>query len=452
MESFLRKLSNKNIMILSSLLIHIVNKISNFFVYLPNPQYGNRAEDVLNCFVHCKNFNKKPVIIYLVDIFFFRSLNLPNVIRRIINILSVPQQNNALCNIENKLLGKQNKLIKFFFILILNIEFYILRLVYFFFLVIFRFFFKKNCTHIIKLFNQKSIGELCFFKEFKKNKILGYSSNELSKIKKEWYFPQFKNIDEEKKYIFNKLKIKNKKDWYVAFHARSNFYYNEKLPSVRNINFKDYIPAIKQINIMGGYSAKVGADKPLKYKIKGLIDSFNINISKKKEIDDLLIIKHCKFIICGSSGPMEVATIFNKPVISINIPYLLMCSWFTKGSVLISPKIYDLYKKKFLNRYEKIKLINETSYIDTLENTKRYKVMPVEAKLIKKIIYNTIKFKIKNTKKNKKINSFYKEQIRERIFDDAKNHMFYNDFVKYKKFEKKRMLARITGTIHGVVF
>ncbi len=46
-----------------------------------------------------------------------------------------------------------------------------------------------------------------YFVEGVKKKIKGYSTKELDIIKNSLYFRQFKNIDEERKYIYKKLKI-----------------------------------------------------------------------------------------------------------------------------------------------------------------------------------------------------------------------------------------------------
>lgn len=194
---------------------------------------------------------------------------------------------------------------------------------------------------------------------------------------------------------------------------------------------------------------KIGVQdlKPRQEKIKNFIN-FPSLYRSKNEIDDLLIIKYCKFIIGGSSGPIEVANIFNKPVFGINIAYLLFCNWINRGSVLVTPKIFDNKNKRYLDIYDKINLINSESLVHSLENISRYTIIHRTSSEINNIITDKLN---NNLKKSVKENNYYKNAVWKKKYSELYNYFTKKNYSKID-YEKKRMQSRITGTIHGTVY
>lgn len=203
----------QNTLLLTEFLIFVINKFSGFFVFLPNTHFGNRAEDILNAHVHCKNLGKKPIIIFIFNIFSFIKKRNTKYLKIFLFFFSPAQQNNALCYLENENFPKQNIILKITMSIVATVEFYITRI---FHLIIYTiFYYDINARrNINNLFSIKSISEYHFYKylDKKNKKIKGYSTKELDIIKNGWYFRQFNNIDEEKKYIYKKLKI-NQNRW-----------------------------------------------------------------------------------------------------------------------------------------------------------------------------------------------------------------------------------------------
>jgi len=441
-----KKFTFINILFLSKFLIFIINKFSNFFVFLPNTHFGNRAEDILNVYVHCQNLEKKPIIICVFNIFFF--IKKSSRYKKIFLFFFSPaEQNNSICYLENTNFPKQNIILKIIMSIIVTAEFYFTRIFHLLFYSIF--YYNKNIRRSISnMFAIKCFNEFHFYEYLKKNKIKGYSTKELDTIKSGWYFRQFKNIDEEREYIYKKLKI-NQNRWYVCIHARSKVFYNEKEESIRNIKFNSLIPSIKTISKNGGITVKIG-EQDLKLRQKKMKNFINFHSAhyNKSEIDDLLIIKYCRFIIGGSSGPIEVANIFNKPVVAINISYLMMCNWINRGSVLVTAKIFDKKNKRYLDIYNKLNLIIKESLVHSLENNSRYLIIHRTASEINDIIIDKLS---NNLKKSLKENNYYKSRLYKKNFSELYKYFTKSNYYRIE-YEKKRMLSRITGKIYGAVY
>ena len=110
----------------------------------------------------------------------------------------------------------------------------------------------------------------------------------------------------------------NDNDKIVLFASRSPIYRNENFISVRNSKITTQIKAIKFV-IENGYNAiRVGRDK---------IDQFNINTKKffdytfadyQSDFLDIYIFSKARFIISGTTGINELATIMRIPELLVD--------------------------------------------------------------------------------------------------------------------------------------
>lgn len=122
-------------------------------------------------------------------------------------------------------------------------------------------------------------------------------------------------------YMLEKLGI-SKDDWYVCLHVRDHlFYQSYKGNALRNSNIENYGAAVEQIANAGGKILRLGSPSSKNYsKIythKDLIDYPNSKV--KSDYLDLYLIKNCEFYLGTTSGPMDVAELFNKNILSANI-------------------------------------------------------------------------------------------------------------------------------------
>jgi len=111
---------------------------------------------------------------------------------------------------------------------------------------------------------------------------------------------------------------------FVCLHVRDSGYHND--PSrrdYRNANIINYHKAIKFLVENGLYIFRMGDNKMNDIGIKhpNIIDYPFTKL--KSENMDLFLIKNCEFYIGMQSGITDVAVLFNKPILMVN-----MYSWF----------------------------------------------------------------------------------------------------------------------------
>ena len=169
-------------------------------------------------------------------------------------------------------------------------------------------------------------------------------SYEIENTKQQIHFTK----DEHKKgeEILEKMGIK-KSDWFVCFHCRDTFH-NDKSGKYRNSNIKDCLKAMKYISNLGGYSIIVGSGiNKINSKYKNIVDYPNTEF--KSDFMDIYLIGNCKFYVGCSSGLREVAYVFSRPTVSVNI--IPLDPPYRRNDIIIFKKIYS----KSLNRILTIK-------------------------------------------------------------------------------------------------
>jgi putative glycosyltransferase (TIGR04372 family) len=156
-------------------------------------------------------------------------------------------------------------------------------------------------------------------------------------------------------YLLNQLGI-YKDDWFVCLHVRDNLFYgSDSGANLRNSKIDNYAKAIELISDAGGKVVRLGSasskNHSIKYSHANLIDYPNSEV--KSDFLDLHLIKNCSFYIGTTSGPMDVAELFNKNILTANIypdifNYLHQktCSGITKHLMLDNSKIKisDIFK------------------------------------------------------------------------------------------------------------
>ena len=137
--------------------------------------------------------------------------------------------------------------------------------------------------------------------------------------------------------------------WFVCLHVRESGFRNDKgRREHRNSNINSYIPAINHITSNGGWVVRMGDDSMSKLpNLKNVIDY--PHTSFKSELMDLVLIKLCYFFIGCQSGIFDVAKLFNKPVLLVN-----MINWTFGGPLHYQDRgilkhLYSKNKKRYLS-------------------------------------------------------------------------------------------------------
>jgi len=138
-------------------------------------------------------------------------------------------------------------------------------------------------------------------------------------------------------------------DWFVCLHVREpGFHQDAGRRDYRNADTKDYMEGIKVITDAGGWVIRLGDSSmaPLP-TIDGVIDYARSEF--RSTFIDVYLIRYCRFFVGCQSGPYDVARLFSKRTLLLNMyswvtsyPYQL----FDRG---ILKRIYSKSEQRFLS-------------------------------------------------------------------------------------------------------
>ena len=312
--------------------LNIINKLSRRFYFLtPHPYaIGNCSEEIYLGLIKAKEQNKRLFLIYLLDIPFIFRFNLTN---------------KSIFLINSKYIYNPNKII----IIILRI---LLTLLY---IPV-----RSSSLLLYKLYNIRlddsfsfpTIGRDDLF--LPETSINNFQYNLISSDRwKEKYQYKFDiSIQSLSKQQVLELVYQlgiPPNAWFVCLHVRESGFRNDKgRREHRNSNINSYIPAINHITSNGGWVVRMGDDSMSKLpNLKNVIDY--PHTSFKSELMDLVLIKLCYFFIGCQSGIFDVAKLFNKPVLLVN-----MINWTFGGPLHYQDRgilkhLYSKNKKRYLS-------------------------------------------------------------------------------------------------------
>ena len=156
---------------------------------------------------------------------------------------------------------------------------------------------------------------------------------------------KIKNECEKK---LDSLKI-NKSDKIVCLHVRDGSYRKDhNRRSYRNSNINNCFKAIQYLIDKGFWVIRIGnlPTNKVKFKNKKFIDYPYCKI--KSQQMDLFLIQRSSFYIGTQSGPLEVAYMFNKPVLTINMCQVLESLPRKKNDRGVFKKIINKKTKKVI--------------------------------------------------------------------------------------------------------
>lgn len=114
------------------------------------------------------------------------------------------------------------------------------------------------------------------------------------------------------------LGLKNKK--YVCLHVRDSGFHNDpQKRSYRNANIATYKSAILHLIENGFAVVRLGDPSMPKLNINNQEYIEYSHSDFKSELLDLALIKNCQFYIGMQSGPLDIALMFQKPVLILNM-------------------------------------------------------------------------------------------------------------------------------------
>ena len=312
--------------------LNIINKFSRRFYFLtPHPYaIGNCSEEIYLGLIKAKEQNKRLFLIYLLDIPFIFRFNLTN---------------KSIFLINSKYIYNPNKII----IIILRI---LLTLLYIPVRSSSLLLYKLYNVRLDESFSFPTIGRDDLFlpetsiNDFQYNLISSDKWNEKYKYR---FDILIQNLNKQQMLeLVYQLGIPPNA-WFVCLHVRESGFRNDKgRREYRNSNINSYIPAINHITSNGGWVVRMGDDSMSKLpNLKNVIDY--PHTSFKSELMDLVLIKLCYFFIGCQSGIFDVAKLFNKPVLLVN-----MINWTFGGPLHYQDRgilkhLYSKNKKRYLS-------------------------------------------------------------------------------------------------------
>jgi putative glycosyltransferase (TIGR04372 family) len=132
------------------------------------------------------------------------------------------------------------------------------------------------------------------------------------------------------------------------------------LDNFRNFDFEDFYLAIRWIHDHGGACIRMGDSsmRPVN-KVDGLIDYATSPL--KRDWLDIYLAGSCRFFLGSASGLYNIASVFGRPVATVNMAPFSMALPLGKGDIGI-PKLYRNRKSGRLLRFDEIISLGAANY------------------------------------------------------------------------------------------
>jgi putative glycosyltransferase (TIGR04372 family) len=139
--------------------------------------------------------------------------------------------------------------------------------------------------------------------------------------------------------------------WFVCLHVREGGYYKDHDSVERNADIANYIPAIREITRRGGWVVRMGDATMKRLPVMEQVIDYPFT-PEKSELMDIYLLRECHTYLGMQSGILDVAIMFQRPIIQTN-----MYSWFLgypqkKNDLGILKRVYSKSQKRFLSPME----------------------------------------------------------------------------------------------------
>jgi putative glycosyltransferase (TIGR04372 family) len=140
--------------------------------------------------------------------------------------------------------------------------------------------------------------------------------------------------------------------WFACLHVREGGYHGDWQTGVhRNTSIQSYVQGIEAITEAGGYVVRLG--DPTMTPLTGLDRTIDYARSPlKSELMDVYLIGACRFFVGVNSGPLDVAFLFQKPVVLTNLTNWSISYPKRPGDLAILKHVYSRSRGRFLSLQE----------------------------------------------------------------------------------------------------
>lgn len=142
-------------------------------------------------------------------------------------------------------------------------------------------------------------------------------------------------------------------DWFVCVNNRDSAYLDMSLPAqkwgyhdYRDCSIQNFLPAAEYVAEQGGFVLRMGqvVKESLVSRHPRIIDYAGRH---RSDFLDIYLLAKCRFMIGADAGLAQVATIFDRPVVNTNVPFIDWAS-FRSDDLFIQKKLYSEADERIL--------------------------------------------------------------------------------------------------------
>lgn len=136
--------------------------------------------------------------------------------------------------------------------------------------------------------------------------------------------------------------------WYACLHVREGGFYHDHRCAARNASISNYLEGIRAIVASGGWVVRIGDPTMTRLPpMKQVIDYAHSQF--KSPLMDIYLISRCDFFVGTFSGPREVAKLFGKREVLVNLPEWTFFFPMKRGDLAILKHVYSRSRRRFLS-------------------------------------------------------------------------------------------------------
>jgi putative glycosyltransferase (TIGR04372 family) len=140
--------------------------------------------------------------------------------------------------------------------------------------------------------------------------------------------------------------------WFVCLHVRDGGYYGDHLQAEnRNANILNYIPAIREVTSRGGWVVRMGDSSMPKLPSMDKVIDYPFS-SSKCALMDIYLIKECRFYLGMQSGILDIAMLFQRPILTTNMVTWLITFPLKPNDMGAFKNVYSKVYSRFLYPHE----------------------------------------------------------------------------------------------------
>ncbi|MDA1330213.1 MAG: TIGR04372 family glycosyltransferase [Chloroflexi bacterium] len=135
--------------------------------------------------------------------------------------------------------------------------------------------------------------------------------------------------------------------WFVCLHVREGGYSGD-WENIRNASISNYLGAIKEITMRGGWVVRMGDSTMTKLPTLDRVIDYAIHPARSA-IMDVYLLKECSFYVGTSSGILDTAFLLWKPVVITNATQWINSLPLRRGDFEIFKHVYSRTEKQFIS-------------------------------------------------------------------------------------------------------